>query len=151
MAALVLTWVFSILISLCLRQTFWIYPLITNKYVELNWQRMQRTKESSLTAASRANHNLKHCQAHELRNNNLDTKTCMKRVFLTCFQFETWQPLCHSNESHLNSDENITHTSLHVICLSHPYFPILAVFFCGWITADVWARTTIRTEAAHPW
>lgn len=112
---------------------------------------MQRTKESSLTAASRANHNLKHCQAHELRNNNLDTKTCMKRVFLTCFQFETWQPLCHSNESHLNSDENITHTSLHVICLSHPYFPILAVFFCGWITADVWARTTIRTEAAHPW
>lgn len=147
MAALVLTWYSASLSLSAWDKTFWIYPLITNKYVELNWQRMQRTKELSLTAASRANHS----QAHELRNNNLDTKTCMKRVFLTCFQFETWHPLCHSNESHLNSDENITHTSLHVICLSHPYFPILAVFFCGWITADVWAKTTTRTEAAHPW
>lgn len=29
------------------------------------------------------------------------------------------------------------HSYIHRICLSCPHFPIFAVFFCGWVTADV--------------
>lgn len=56
----------------------------------------------------------------------------------------SWGAPCHSYWWIMIEFTQKHHSNSQIICLSCPCFPIFAVFFCGWVTADVRAKQQYR-------